>query len=590
MLDIFKTTFPNKSNLFFNITKIFIIIICAFYLLGNFSPFFEGQDSYLYGIQSVFLSNGIYEIPNPLLKETGRLEFTGGNWNPTIHGTMIPIGNIGTPILGTVAYLLGGYYGLFYLGPILGITLLILYERITTKLFGKYIGLLSLLFLATCHIFFRSALLLNTDAIFTLFFFPGIYYLIIFLHNGNEKHIFLASIFFVLANLIKIPGLVLFPLEVISVLSLFFIRKYFYNKSFIKLTQIKISKKNISKIILFSLIPWIIFFSFWFSYNDYFYGDFTNTYHSVHKGEERATSKLLVNALTINNNDFEQFKDYAKYLLPYQFPAIFNTLENNFEDTLGQNWIGLSIPALLAFLLYTSFKQKSYRIEFLIFTFFIFGILWFHSGFKTEERASFGVPARYMLPIILLSFIAWSFLIVKFFSSFQTNNYKKYFKLIILLILGSFFVLAFYFSPPIQFFVDENFFKDPSETASRYPLELEGIAEKSIVLSRNTDNVIEYGLIPFHLPPIEQLNDDKKRLLSDVILDGYSVYIFKEPTRLDEKEVLISISNSEKYVFKDFSSTFCMLYLNDGKLSNDSQCLLESQNKLTPTKNQVMIP
>lgn len=145
----------SKSDFIMNICKISIIVISAIYLLGNFTPFYEGSDSYLYGIQSTLLPQGIYEISNPLLEETVQMGFAGTNWVPTIQGTMIPIAGIGTPILGAIAFTIGSYYGLFYLGPILGIILLIIYERISTNLFGKYVGLLALLFFAS-QVFFSS--------------------------------------------------------------------------------------------------------------------------------------------------------------------------------------------------------------------------------------------------------------------------------------------------------------------------------------------------------------------------------------------------------------------------------------------------
>lgn len=145
----------SKSDLAIGICKIVVISVSAIYLLGNFIPFYEAQDAHLYGIGSVFLSQGTYEISNPLFEETGKFEFIGSNWNPTVQETMIPIAGVGTPILGVIAYVIGGYYGLFYLGPVLGILLLIIYERISMNLFGKYISFLALLFFASCHIFFK---------------------------------------------------------------------------------------------------------------------------------------------------------------------------------------------------------------------------------------------------------------------------------------------------------------------------------------------------------------------------------------------------------------------------------------------------
>jgi len=60
-----------------------------------------------------------------------------------------------------------------------------------------------------------------------------------------------------------------------------------------------------------------------------------------------------------------------------------------------------------------------------------------------------------------------------------------------------FFIAAFYFTPPIQFFVEENTFKNPIEKANRYPLDTTGLSEKRVILSRITEVALEYRSIPF---------------------------------------------------------------------------------------------
>lgn len=571
----------SSSNFTLNILKISIVGLCSFYLLGNFSPFFEGQDAYLYGIESVFLSNGIYEIPNPLLKETGQFEFTGGNWNPTIHGTLVPIAGIGTPLLGTLAYIIGGYYGLFYLGPILGITLLILYERITTKLFGKYIGLLSLLFLATCHIFFRSAILLNTDAILTLLFVLGIFFLIQFIRNGNPNYVLVTSIFFCFCSLVKIPALVFFPLEIITILSFFLIRKTHNQISFFKNNLDKrflyqINKKKLFKISIFVLIPWVLFIGFWFSYNDFYYGSPTSTYISVISGGEHSTSSRISNILTLEQRDFDQAKDYGKYLLPYQIPAIYNKVSDNLDDTFGKHWPGLLIIPLISFSLYLSFKQKLYRLELSIFTLFIFGIVGFYAGQTPEWRAEYGLPARYMLPAISLSLIIWSFLIVRTLIIIEKNQTIKNLKFVLVILLGLFFAFAFIFSPQIQFIISDDNFKNPVDVVSKYSIEREILPEKSVILAKNTDPVIEYGITPFRLGTIESWNTEKIILLNEVLEKGYSIYTFKQSTSLDEKNVLTHIVENHDFTLLEVSEIFCKLSV-DNDLTTDKICVTDSE-------------
>jgi hypothetical protein len=579
--NIFENIFDSsKINLLLNICKIFIISISAIYLLGNFSPFYEGQDSYLYGIESVFLSKGIYEIPNPLLEETGRFEFTAGNWNPTIHDTLIPIAGIGTPLLGAIAYSIGGYYGLFYLAPILGITLLIIYERITTKLFGKYIGFLALLFFASCHIFFRSAIHLNTDAILTLFFVLGIFCLIKFLRNGNPNYILLTSVFFGISCLVKIPALVFFPLEMITLLSYFSIRfmgNYFpiLKNNFSDKLFFPINRKKLVKISIFAIIPWVIFFGFWFSYNDHFYGSPTSTYFSVITKGEHTTSSRIDTLLILEQRDIDQAKDYAKYLLPYQIPAIYNKINNNLDETLGKNWPGLLFLPLLLFSLYVSFKQKLHRLEFSVFSLFIFGIIGFYAGQTPEWRAELGLPSRYMLPAITLSLILWSFLIVRIFISIENFKIIKFLRILIILFLMIFFIFAFSLSPSIQFLISDNNFTNPVNAASKYDLEKENLPENSVILAKNTDTVIEYEITPFRLDNIQSWDLEKSDLLKDILHDGYSVYVFKKSTALDEKEVLTYLVDNRNIILKEYSNTFCKIYINNDTMSSDDICLFD---------------
>lgn len=577
MISNLKISYSNKFDLLITLSKIIIISISAIYLLGNFSPFYEGQDSYLYGIESTFLSKGVYEISNPLLEETGRIEFTGGNWNPTIHGTLIPIAGIGTPLLGAIAYLVGGNYGLFYLGPILGITLLILYERITTKLFDKYVGLLSLLFFTTCHIFFRSALHVNTDAILTLFFILGIFCLIKFLRYGNSNYILLSSIFFTFTCLVKISAIIFFPLELL-ILTSFFSIQFFKNhfsilkNNFSERSFFSINNKKLIKIFVFAIIPWVLFFGFWFSYNDYFYGSPTSTYLSVIY-EDRSTSNRISNIFTLEQQDFDQGKDYGKYLLPYQIPAIYNKITNNLDENFGKNWPGLLIIPFFSLSIYFSFKQKLHRLEFSIFSLFIFGIIGFHAGQSPEWRSEYGLPARYMLPAITLSFIIWSFFIIKLFTSIENFKRMKFLKIILIIFLIIFFIFALIFSPPVQFLVSDNIFTNPFDAASKYSLEKEILPKKSVILAQNTDPVIEYEISPFRLGNIESWNIEKYSLLKDILQKEYSVYIFKEPTTANEKEILMYLVNNHDIILKESSKTFCQVNINNNTKLSDDVCL-----------------
>lgn len=576
-----------------NLSKIIIITIAVIYLLGNFTPYYEAKDAYLYGLEIINLSKGTYSISNELFEDTGRLEFISGNWRHTVHGDAIPAAGIGTPIIGLFFYTIGGIYGLFYAGPILGILFLIVYERISTKLFGKYVGFLSLLFLVTCHIFFRSAVLLNTDAIAALFFIPGIYYLIKFLKHKNENHVLLGSVFFAIATLIKIPGIIYFPTELVLIAGYFVIiginkknslmTKTTNKKSSTKLARNNIGMKKTTKTIAFIFIPWLIFFSFWFSYNDYYYGGPFTTYASVKYGVDASSSSLIGTLLTLEQKDFEQFKDYSKYLLPYQIPATYNKVTENYADFLGKNWPGLLSPLIIIAGLLLSFKEKQKRVEIIVMSLFIAGIVFFYTGQATEERAERGLPARFMLPALSLSLMILSYLIVRFIQSKILEkspfniNHTKIFKNIFLVGLGLFFIAAFYFTPPIQMLISDDIpFKNPEIYASRYPLDLEGITEDSVIINVNTDWALDYNAIPFRLHYQGEIYPDSVVLLQTIISDGYDVYVFKEPSVSTEKEILIYLTENYNMIYKDYSKSFCKVEFTEkmnGLPESDTSCL-----------------
>jgi len=113
-------------------------------------PYYEGKDAYLYATGAISLVEGSYEYTNEILQKTD-FDYTlsTGPYIKTKHNTIIPNGAFGIFALSSFSYLLGGYYGLFYLGPITAILFLIISERVITKLFGGFAGLVALIFLST---------------------------------------------------------------------------------------------------------------------------------------------------------------------------------------------------------------------------------------------------------------------------------------------------------------------------------------------------------------------------------------------------------------------------------------------------------
>ena len=202
-----------KIDLILKLVKISFIAFTSIFLILNFTPFYYGYDSYLYGTATIGIVDGSYEYTNELLDQTGSDLFHPSGWTITNDNTAIPKSSIGIFGFSTISYLLAGYFGLFYLGPILTILLIIVSERIATKIFGEVAGFLTLIIVGTDSIILWTGLNLLTDNIFSLFFILGSFYLIKFFKTRKESIIFLSSIFFVIAAFVRINGVIAFPIE-----------------------------------------------------------------------------------------------------------------------------------------------------------------------------------------------------------------------------------------------------------------------------------------------------------------------------------------------------------------------------------------
>jgi len=212
-----------------NIIKISLFVFISFSLLANFYGFYSDVDSLVYGISSINLANGSYSYTTELLTETGLLEFIPVQWVKTIHDTAIPKTGVGIYGFSTSAYLIAGEFGLFYLGPVFTIIFLITSERIATNLFGRLVGLITLILLVSDFSITIIGRQLMTDNIFALFFILGCFFLIKFLRDKKNKFILFSSLFFVTCSFIRLPGLIFLPLE-ISIIIGYFAYEVIYNK------------------------------------------------------------------------------------------------------------------------------------------------------------------------------------------------------------------------------------------------------------------------------------------------------------------------------------------------------------------------
>jgi len=575
-----------REDYFLNFTKISIIVFVSVYLLGNFVPFYEGRDAYLYGILSVNFSQGIFEISNELLENTGKSQFIGSNWLKTVHETAIPSSGQGFSSIGALFFVVGGYYGLFYLTPILTILLFIFSERIATKLFGKYCGLLTLLFLTTNHLIFRNSINLQTESFFALLFILGCYFLITFFHSSQTSRLVIASIFFVAASFIRIPGIVFLPAELVSIVGFFVIQTIWKKKDLSQPFNLSFSllNKKLVKISLAIAVPWVLFLIFWFTYYDYYFDEpFTNyrqitaTANKFAYNPETYGDSKISSLFTIDVKSFENVKGFSKYLLPYQFPATYNQLDNNFDSVLGKNWLGLAGILILFSSLIISLYFKIKRVEILIFLILIVSLVWFYSAVTTQERAVYGLPGRYMIPLFILSSMIFSFLIMKILKQKSIKIPVKVIKIVTVIILISFFSASIYHANPAQSLINGEWeFKNPQKFADRYPLDLEGLTSRSVILTQNRDWAVDYGVIPFYPMYKGELYPESIELLKQIILDRYDVFIFKQPTGSMEKNTIKDLINDHGFIVKDYSKSFCKIMLkepNEVKENSDDICL-----------------
>jgi len=586
-----------KSDLALNIGKISIILLVGVFLIGNIIPFYMASDAYLYGIAAVNLSQGVYSVTNELLEKTGRIEFTGGeNWIKTIHNTTVPFSGAGLSVIAAFFYLIAGYPGIFLTTPIFAILLMIFIDRIATNLFGKYVGLVALLFLASSNLLFRNSISLQTESVFSVFLVLGAFFLIKAFKCRKNYQFFLASLFFVFSAFIRINGIIFLPVEIFVIAGYFILTTVRQEKLVNFSNQITTSKLKINVVNLFSkprfktviliLIPLIIFIIFYLSYHAYFFGEaFTNygivsTESSINKTYEIEPYSLL----KFEKQDFENLKEYSKYLLPYQFPAVFNRSSENFENVLGNEWLGIVFLLVLLFILSFSFFKKKKRMELLTFSALILANLWFFSSITTEYRASFGVAGRFMLPSFALCSILYGFIIVEFFNLTLQNRKKlvrkivKSLKVVVFIVLIGFFCFAFYFWPTMDGMLNTGInFGNIKEFASRYPLDLEGLKNNDVIVATRTDSISEYGVIIFDLDQADAIKDDSIILLKQIIQDGYDVYVLKEPTTEYEKDSLRVLTNEHGFIIKDHSKSFCKILIGEeGKFQKTDNICLEN--------------
>jgi len=553
------------------ITKIAIIVFVSFSILGHFVPFFEGSNSYFYGIASIsFVEEGITKS-NPFLEKYETNEFLVENWLRTDQNEMVPMSGNGLIALGGLFYLFGGFFGLYYLSPILFIILLIVSERTATSLFGKYAGLITLILLSTSNLLFRNSIQFHTESLFCLLFVLGTYFLIKFGRTNQSYLILIASTMFAFSSTVRLSGIISFPIE-------FFILTIFIINNYLKSKKIKNKENKNKKIISLSLaiIPWVVFLLI------FAYGNIATTgepfviYGTLNEGYTRFFESSPSSLIAFEESDFENVIQYSKYLLPYIFAGAFNNIDNNFENILGEHWIGL-IPLIIMGLIFIfSYKTKNKKLEVFVMILLIFGTVWIYSSITSEELGEIGVPGRYVLPAFVLSSMLFGYAIEQIFVNIRKKNEfrLKILQGSLILILFLFVIISYNFTPAITMLEQDNYFKNPFDYEREFPLKEEGINENSVIVAPVGARAQEYDLAVFNPITTNGTYSNSVNLLENIIHEGYDVYTFKVPFNKAEKNIIYNLVDEYGFILKEHSTTFCKIELSSDKKSiSDENCI-----------------
>jgi len=597
-----KITFQRQINSIsiLGVIKIGIIIFVSFSLLANFIPFYVNiADPIIYGFTSIDLTQGTYGISNELLEKTGDSMYLPKFYAKSVHDTALPFASSGMVGISALAYVIGGYYGLFYLGPIFTILLLIISERVATKLLGSFVGLLTLVFVSASSVIYFWGLFLMSESIFSVFFILGCFYLIKFFHEKREGLIFLSTIFFVTATFVRFVGMTIFPAEILLILGYFVVQRFratkneliSTNKSSnsnltlkIKHTFSQFNRKKFLKISIIILVPWLIYFSFWFSYNSYYYGDpFTNYYEVANPYQP----DLLPSLYTFDSERFESMKFYLVSILPDEINPYSEMPHPIPNELLEGNWWSIFPFFVIVSSISIAIYSKTNRIEIIIFGLFITIFILFYSS---EYGRSVNTLTRFMVPVLPFSFMLFSYIISKIgkinlrtVSKKPSNNSTKIFRITFFSVVAIFLFISLWNSSAIQNAVENNFeFSDPQKSLERFPVEK--LPPNSIIVIQKTEMVIEYNALsfkPYHRSwfisdsevNIEKVPEDHVERLETLIEEDYDTFTFKTLGNIWHPLFFRYLEAEHGLILKDYSKTFCKMLIVENELETNGKDL-----------------
>ena len=347
------------------------------------------------------------------------------------------------------------------------------------------------------------------------------------------------------------------------------------------------------------LVPWIFFFLFFAAYNSYYFGDpFTSITEVKPPTGNLANAKSALNNLSL---DFFQWIGINAVLqLPDKLLSIFPT-EKGDIDIKNDAWIGTISLLIIFSALIVSFLSKNKRPEIITFCLFIFGTLAFYSLAwislipSLEEYGPTSLvfnpisATRFIIPAFPLFYILLGFIILKTWKintkkilNIHVKSLTKILKLGLLVLVISFLATSFYDSTALQGLIKHRFVNPQQELENHFPLDLEGLPEKSVMVGVGGFKAVERGTIPFFpytginfwrinlepesIPqePIQTL----KQLLrgetitgpSTILNEGYQVFVLKRHFYFDTT-YYHHLESQHGIILKDYSRSFCKMEL-----------------------------
>jgi len=567
-----------------NIIKISLLVFISFSLLAHFYPFYSDKDSLVYGISSISLANGSYSYTSELLQETGLSEFVPVQWVKTIHDTAIPKTGVGIYGFSSSAYLIAGEYGLFYLGPVFTIIFLIVSERIATNLFGRLVGLVTLVFMVSDLSILIIGRQLMTDNIFSLFFILGCFFLIKFLREKKNSFILFSTLFFVTSGFIRLSGSIFLPIEISIIIGYFVYEAIYDKKKNLGLKNLNKAKHfKFFKIGIIIAIPWIVFILFWFSFNTYYFGDPLTTYQDARIATKNLESgKSFATFFEIDSKFFEYAKFYSMSLLPDNIrQSLMDNIKTPETDQFDNNWMGLF--SLLVFLpaLIIVFYDKSKRKEIIIFYIFIVGWISFYSSNyiapPIENHVNTFLRDRSMIPILPLFFMLFGLVIVRI----SRINYKnlnhfpkladKSFRIVFIIFVSILLLSSLSMSHSAAEIINQKMtIRDPYVLAERYPPDREGLPEKSVIVGGASRESLAYDFTSFFpywgMSRYSEITPDTIPIkpiqtLTKLMDEGYDTFMFKGGADHRDIQYFEFLAAEHGIILQNYTKTFCKLQL-----------------------------